>query len=259
MPLPVPRITAVVNQKGGVGKTTTAVNLATALAAVGQKVLLVDSDPQANAGSAFGIWERDPLRTSYRLTRGVWFPELARQTLVPGLDLVPAHQDLYGAEIELVHDKERERKYRQALEKAGGYDDVIVDCPPGLGVLSLNALVAASHVLVPVQCEYYALEGLSKILSTIEIVRKNMNPRLKIAGLLMTMFDRRSLHCQMICDDVRQNLGHLVFDTVVPRNITITEAHSFGKPVLLYDHKSKGAQAYIHFAKEFLERLSGHE
>lgn len=248
-------ITAVVNQKGGVGKTTTAVNLATALSTVKRRVLLIDGDPQANAGSAFGVWERDSHKTSYALMQGAWREEMIHSTFIPNLDVIPAHQDLYGVDIELVHDQEREQKFRNILPRLPRYDVIIIDCPPGLGTLSLNALVACSQVLIPVQCEYYALEGLSKILSTIEIIRKNMNKDLKIAGLLMTMFDKRSVHCQMICDDVRQNLGSLVFETLIPRNIKVTEAPSYGKPVLFYDLKSSGAQAYLEFTKEFIKRM----
>lgn len=253
------RVLAIVNQKGGVGKTTTAVNLATAMAAVGKKVLLIDLDPQGNASTGFGVDNHDRLKTSYDLLVGtVSVQRAAVTTKVPNLSLVPTTMDLAGAELELVNEKQRETRLKHALK--GGldaYDYVLVDCPPSLGLLTLNALVAADSVLIPLQCEFYALEGMSHLLKTIELVRARLNPGLDIQGVVLTMYDRRNKLTEQIESDVREFLGTQVYETTIPRNVRISEAPSHGKPALLYDLNCPGSRAYVKLASEVLKRERG--
>jgi chromosome partitioning protein len=257
---PRPRVIAIVNQKGGVGKTTTAINLATALAAVGKHVLLIDFDPQGNASTGLGISRQARRFTSYDvLLASHPVAEATIHTAVPRLSLVPASVDLSGAEVELVGMEDREFRLREALAglTAADYEYVLIDCPPSLGLLTLNALVAASSVLVPLQCEFYALEGLSHLIRTIERVRRGLNPRLDIQGVVLTMFDRRNNLSDLVAADVRDHFGDKVYETVIPRNVRVSEAPSHGKPVLLYDLRCPGAQAYVHLAGEVLRRESG--
>lgn len=253
------RILALANQKGGVGKTTTAINLATALAACGKQVLLVDLDPQGNASTGLGIDRARRRVTSYDLLAGAASaPEAVLETVVPGMSLIPASVDLTGAEIELVDAERREYLLGRALEPVrGAYDFILIDCPPSLGLLTLNALVAADAVLVPLQCEFLALEGLSHLMMTIERVRQALNPRLEIQGVVLTMFDKRNSLSDLVAADVRGHFGPKVYDTVIPRNVRISEAPSHGKPVLLYDLRCPGSQAYIHLASELLRREQG--
>ncbi len=249
------RIISIANQKGGVGKTTTAVNLATALAAVRKRVLLIDFDPQGNATTGIGIYSKK-LNTSYDLlTKTKTLSEVILNTNIPGLSLIPASIDLVGAEIELVQVNGRERILKEALAPYDQmFDYIIIDSPPSMGILSLNALVAASGVLVPLQCEYYALEGLSYLLSSISRIRATYNNTLSLFGIVLTMYDRRNSLSVSVENDVRKHLGDKVFKTVIPRNIKISEAPSYGRPVLIYDVKCIGSYAYMKLAKEFLER-----
>ena len=252
----IPRVIALANQKGGVGTTTTAINLATALAAARKKVLLVDLDPQGNASTGLGIERKARVRNAYHLLIGsARLPEVRRPTVIPGLDIVPSGMDLSGAEIELVAVARREFRLRLVLDKDQPDDDyILVDCPPGLGLLTVNALVAAHAVIVPLQCEFFALEGISHLMRTIERVRQSFNPGLEIQGIVLTMFDRRNNLSDMVAADVREHFGDKVYDTVIPRNVRVSEAPSHGKPVMVYDIRCAGARAYIHLAGEVLRR-----
>lgn len=251
-----PRIIAVANQKGGVGKTTTAINLGTALAAVGKSVLVVDLDPQGNASTGLGIDREARRHTSYdALIGGVDLSEAIIDTLVPDLQIVPASMDLTGAELELIGVPRREFRLRRVLMSAAvRHDYVLVDCPPALGLLTVNALVGAHSVLVPLLCEFFALEGISYLLHTVERVRKAFNPTLSIQGIVLTMFDKRNNLSLMVENDVRTHFGDKVYRTVIPRNVRVSEAPSFGRPVLVYDTNCAGARAYIHLAGEMLRR-----
>jgi chromosome partitioning protein len=258
-PVAAPSILAIANQKGGVGKTTTAINLATALAASGESVLLIDLDPQGNASTGLGLGRSDRGAGTYAILIDNTDPAaVTRATFVPNLAIVPAEPDLAGAEIELVTEERREFRLRDALRDptrlGGPYSFILIDCPPSLGLLTLNGLVAADSVLVPLQCEFFALEGISQLTRSIDRVRRNLNPSLRLQGIVLTMFDRRNNLSDLVAADARGFFGEQVYETVIPRNIRISEAPSHGKPVILYDFRSPGAQAYVRLATELLCR-----
>jgi len=254
------RVLAVSNQKGGVGKTTTAINLGTALAAIGEKVLIVDMDPQGNASTGLGVPRETRRVTIYDvIVDGRSVDDSAVPTTVPGLDIVPADADMSGVEIELSQADRRSFRLRDALRGQGAegqtrYDYVLIDCPPSLNLLTLNAMAAADAVLVPLQCEFFALEGLTQLMKTIEMVRQSLNPTLEIQGLVLTMYDRRSTLSGQVAADVRSHFGDKVYDAVIPRNVRVAEAPSFGKPALIYDLKCAGSQAYLRLAREVVAR-----
>ena len=247
---------AIANQKGGVGKTTTAINIATAMAATGWRTLLVDLDPQGNASTGLGIPSGERERTSYDLLiEGATVESCAISTQIPRLDIVPATVDLSGAELELVSEEGRATRLREALRAHRGHDICFIDCPPSLGLLTLNALTAADTLLVPLQCEFFALEGLSQLLQTVERVQGGFNADLGIVGIVLTMFDRRNRLTDQVADDVRECLGKLVFDSVIPRNVRLSEAPSHGLPALVYDQSCAGSRAYMSLARELIGRL----
>lgn len=249
-------VVAVINQKGGVGKTTTAVNLATAIAAVGKKVLVLDLDPQGNATTGFGMSKGRNLQSSYGVLIGMTDArDVVEKTYVEGLYLMPSTIDLSAAEIELFSMPDRDNMLKKAIENLD-YDYIFIDCPPGFGFININALNAADKIIIPLQCEFYALEGLAQLFNTVQSVRNTINKNLIISGILLTMYDRRNSLSTMIAGDVRQHFKNLVFDTVIPRNVKISEASSHGKPALIYDVKSTGSIAYIELAREFLARES---
>lgn len=253
---------AVANQKGGVGKTTTAINLATALAATGHRTLLIDLDPQGNASTGLGVEHKDRRLSSYDvLVQNSLLEEAVVRSGVPRLDLVPATQDLSGAEIELVDLEARTHRLASAFRSApaGRWDVCLVDCPPSLGLLTMNAMVAVSSVVVPLQCEFFALEGLSQLLQTVERIRAKFNSDLSILGVALTMYDRRNRLTEQVAEDVRSCLGNLVFDTVIPRNVRLSEAPSHGMPALIYDIRCAGSEAYMQLARELIARLPAQE
>jgi chromosome partitioning protein len=257
-----PRVLVLANQKGGVGKTTTAINLGTALAAIGERVLIVDLDPQGNASTGLGIGQRDRLRSTYDVLMGeVAVRDAIRETAVPCLAIMPSTMDLSGFELEVAQERDRAFRLRRALatlnaglEPAGAFSYVLVDCPPSLNLVTVNAMAAADAILVPLQCEFFALEGLSQLLKTVEQVKTTLNPGLSIHGIVLTMYDARNNLSGQVVDDVRGFMGDKVYDTVIPRNVRVSEAPSHGKPVLLYDLKCVGSQAYVRLASEIIAR-----
>mgnify|MGYP003650455216 FL=1 len=271
--LPRPRILVLANQKGGVGKTTTAINLGTALAAVGERVLIVDLDPQGNASTGLGISRAERKVSAYDVLIGSALIEDAIvPTKVPGLDIVPSTMDLLGAELELASVPRRSHRLRDALARMPRsgvvredsdkeremtkrpYTYLLIDCPPSLNLLTINAMTAADAILVPLQCEFFALEGLSQLLRTVERVKTSLNPRLEIQGVVLTMFDQRNKLSDQVASDVRQHLGDKVYRTVIPRNVRLSEAPSYGKPALVYDHRCAGSKAYMKLASELIRR-----
>jgi chromosome partitioning protein len=255
------RVLSVSNQKGGVGKTTTAINLGTALAAVGERVLLIDLDPQGNASTGLGMSRGGTQTTVYDVVvNGAPIADAARPTALPGLDLLGCDPDLSGAEIELASVPRRSFRLRDALQPlrdashAKAYTYVLIDCPPSLNLLTVNAMTAADAVLVPLQCEFFALEGLTQLMRTVELVRGSLNPRLEIQGLVLTMYDRRNRLSDQVAADVRSHFGDKVYQTMIPRNVRVSEAPSFGKPVLVYDLKCAGSRAYLALAREVVGR-----
>ena len=262
-----PRVLALANQKGGVGKTTTAINLGTALAAIGERVLIVDLDPQGNASTGLGIERKNRKRSTYHVLTGeISMSDAALPTAVPRLHIAPSTIDLSGLELEIAQERNRAFRLKYALaalsapgadqsdDATDGYTYVLVDCPPSLNLVTINAMAAADAILVPLQCEFFALEGLSQLLKTVEQVRANFNPGLSIHGIVLTMYDRRNNLSDQVVADVRQFMGDKVYDTIIPRNVRVSEAPSYGKPVLLYDLKCTGSQAYLKLASEIVQR-----
>jgi chromosome partitioning protein len=251
-----PRVVAIANQKGGVGKSTTAVNLGAALAELGRKVLVIDLDPQGNASTGLGI---DPGRrqvgTYQMLAQGTPAGEAVMETSVPGVWAIPSTIDLAGAEIELVGQLSRETRLARAIESVtAGFDLVLLDCPPSLGLITVNALTAADELIVPIQCEYYALEGLGQLLRNVRLIQQNLNGRLRLTGIVLTMYDRRTKLSEQVVAEVRRYFGPRVYDTIIPRTVRLSEAPGFGRPITAYDSSSKGARSYRRLAREFLDR-----
>ncbi|MBJ6128031.1 ParA family protein [Microvirga splendida] len=256
-----PRVLVLANQKGGVGKTTTAINLGTALAAIGERVLIVDLDPQGNASTGLGIDRKNRQTSTYHVLAGeASLEESITETVVPGLSVAPSTLDLLGIELEIANERNRAHRLRSAIQELSGsevsepFTYILIDCPPSLNLLTINALTAADAVLVPLQCEFFALEGLSQLLKTVEQVRSALNPELTIHGVVLTMFDPRNNLSGQVVADVRQFMGNKVYETMIPRNVRVSEAPSHGKPVLLYDLKCAGSQAYLRLASEVIQR-----
>ncbi len=259
-----PRVLALANQKGGVGKTTTAINLGTALAAINERVLIVDLDPQGNASTGLGIERKSRRRSTYDVLVGeAKLSEIVQETAVPRLHIAPSTMDLSGLELEIASERERNYRLRNALLSLSGPDSpegfgyVLVDCPPSLNLLTVNAMAAADSILVPLQCEFFALEGLSQLLKTVEQVKTTLNPKLSIHGIVLTMYDARNNLSDQVVADVKQFMGDKVYQTIIPRNVRVSEAPSYGKPVLLYDFKCSGSQAYLKLASEVVRRERG--
>ena len=247
------KIISIANQKGGVGKTTTAINLSTAMVAINKRVLLIDSDPQGNASTGLGVSEEERSPSLYELLTDGGFDERAvKNTLIPNLDIITSTMDLAASEIELAEIENREERLKKILSQINGYDYFFIDCPPALGLLTINGLVAANSVLVPLQCEFFALEGLSALTNTINLIKKNFNEKLEIEGVVLTMHDKRNLLSDLVENDVRGFFGEKVYKTIIPRNVRVSEAPSHGKPVLIYDTSCVGSKAYIDLAKEVL-------
>jgi chromosome partitioning protein len=259
-----PRVLALANQKGGVGKTTTAINLGTALAAIEERVLIIDLDPQGNASTGLGIDRKSRARSTYNVLMGeAKLSDIVLATVVPRLSIAPSTMDLSGLELEVANERDRSYRLRNAIlslpaaSAAGGFDYVLVDCPPALNLLTINAMAASDSILVPLQCEFFALEGLSQLLKTVEQVKANLNPKLTIHGIVLTMYDARNNLSDQVVADVKQFMGAKVYETIIPRNVRVSEAPSYGKPVLLYDFKCSGSQAYVKLATEVVQRERG--
>lgn len=252
------KIIAIVNQKGGVAKTTTTVNLSTTLAAVSKKVLVIDLDPQGNSSTGFGVRQQDRKITIYQVIIGLnHITESILPTNIPNLELITSNTNLSAAESDLIGSKKKEYLLANLLEPLKTkYDYIIIDCPPSLNLLTINALVSCDEVIIPMQCDFYSLEGLSHLLKTIEIIEKNLNPKIKIGGILFTMYDKRNSLTQYVEEDVRKCLGAIVFKTVIPRNVKLSEAPSYGQPAIIYDHKCSGSLAYMELTKEILEKAN---
>lgn len=250
------KIMAIANQKGGVGKTTTAVNLSASLAQFDKRILLVDCDPQGNASGGFGINKSTVNKTVYDILIHNLDAKYAMQMTPYGVTVIPANINLAGAEIEMVNLIARETKLKTALDKIrNDYDFILIDCPPSLGLLTVNALTAADSIIIPIQCEFYALEGVAQLLNTIDIVRSSLNPLLAFEGLVMTMFDIRTNLSRQVVEEVKNNFGGLVYDTIIPRSVRLSEAPSYGKPIIAYDNRSRGAEVYMRLAEEVLSRV----
>jgi chromosome partitioning protein len=259
-----PRVLALANQKGGVGKTTTAINLGTALAAINERVLIVDLDPQGNASTGLGIDRKNRARSTYDVLMGeAKLADIVLQTAVPRLHIAPSTMDLSGLELEVAQERDRSYRLRNAIlslpdaSSPEGFDYLLVDCPPSLNLLTINAMAASDSILVPLQCEFFALEGLSQLLKTVEQVKTNLNPKLTIHGIVLTMYDARNNLSDQVVADVKQFMGDKVYETIIPRNVRVSEAPSYGKPVLLYDFKCSGSQAYLKLASEVVQRERG--
>jgi len=247
------KIISITNQKGGVGKTTTTINLATSLAAIKKNILIIDADPQGNASTGIGITYEQREPSLYKLiSLGDYDEQSIKKTIVPGLDIIPSSSDLAASEIELVDVSNREFVLKSIIEKIENYDFIIIDCPPALGLLTINAIVASHSIIIPLQCEFFALEGLTSLINTIDLIRDNYNRKIFIEGILLTMVDKRNSLSSLVENDVRSHLGKKVYKTTIPRNIRISEAPSHGKPVLIYDTQCSGSLAYIQLAKEVI-------